>query len=99
MPGDPRVWDLLLRLADQVVGAEAETRIRDVQALVRRMRARQRDGGTDEVLLILSDSAVNRRLVGELREALGDDFATPPRALLAALREGRPLPGSGVILL
>jgi hypothetical protein len=99
MPGDPRVWDLLLRLADHVVGVEAETRVRDVQALVRRIRARERDGGTDAVLLVLSDSAHNRTLVGDLREALGVDFATPPRALLAALREGRPLPGSGVILL
>ena len=32
-------------------------------------------------------------------EALGPEFATSPRAVLKALREGRPIPGSAVILL
>ena len=102
-PGDPRWWDLVLRLIEdqirQVVGVEAETRIRDHQALVRRMHGRQAHGGTDAVLLLLSDSATNRLLVGDLRLALGPEWATTPRALLAVLRVGRPLPGSGVILL
>jgi hypothetical protein len=97
-PGDPRHWDLLLRLGDQRVGVDAETRIRDVQALVRRARTRLRDGGVDYLLLVLGDSAVNRRLVGELRQALGADFVTPPRGILRALRGGRPIPGDGVLL-
>lgn len=97
--GDPRHWDLLLRLGDQRVRVEAETRIRDVQELVRRMRGRERDGGTDAILLALSDSAHNRRLVTELREALGPGYGTSARMLLAALRGGQPLPGSGVVLL
>lgn len=102
-PGDPRWWDVVLKLvtnqARQVVGVEAETRIRDHQALVRRVHGRQTQGGTDVVLLLLSDSAANRPLVDDLRGALGPDWATAPRALLAALRSGRPLPSSGVILL
>jgi transcriptional regulator with XRE-family HTH domain len=102
-PGDSRWWDLVLKLvashARQVVGVEAETRIRDHQALVRRMHGRHAQGGTDVVLLLLSDSAANRLLVGDLRIALGPDWAATPRAVLAALRVGRPLPGSGVILL
>jgi transcriptional regulator with XRE-family HTH domain len=96
--GDPRHWDLLLRLGSQRVGVEAETRIRDVQALVRRMRVRLYEGDVDRMLLVLSDSAINRRLVGELREALGGDFATPPRTILRALRAGEPIPGSGLLL-
>lgn len=35
--GDRRAWDLVLRLAPQRVGVELETRVRDVQWLVRRM--------------------------------------------------------------
>jgi transcriptional regulator with XRE-family HTH domain len=97
-PGDPRSWDLLLRGSRQVIGVEAETRIRDVQELVRRMRGREQDGGTDIVLLVLSDSAHNRRLVAEVREALGERWAATPRAARRALREGGPLPGSGVVL-
>jgi transcriptional regulator with XRE-family HTH domain len=97
--GDRRSWDLLLRLPGQLVGVELETRIRDIQHLVRRIRDRERDGGADVIVLVLSDSAANRRLLTELLEALGEDFATAPRAVLAALRVGRALPGSGVVLL
>ena len=96
--GDPRSWDLLLRLPVQRVGVECETRIRDIQALSRRMHQRERDGGTDVVLLVLSRSAHNRRLVDELRGSLGPGYATSPRRLLAALRNGQPLPGNGVLL-
>ncbi len=102
-PGDRRAWDKLLRLMHaagrHIVGADLESRIRDVQALVRRTRARERDGGVDSILIVLSDSATNRRLVGELIHALGPDYATPRRLIVAALRDGRPLPGCGVILL
>lgn len=98
-PGDRRSWDLLLRLAAQLVGVELETRVRDVQWLTRRMRERERDGGADHVLLVLSASAHNRRVLPELLEALGTEFVTSPRAVLKALREGKPIPGSAVILL
>lgn len=98
-PGDRRSWDLFLRLEAQRVGVELETRVRDVQWLVRRMRERQRDGGADCVLLVLSASAHNRRVLPELLEALGPDFGASPRGELKALREARPVPGSGVILL
>lgn len=97
-PGDPRSWDLLLRRGHYLVGIEAETRIRDVQALVRRMRERARQGGADVIVIILSDSAHNRALVDQLRLALGDDFAASPRVLLRALRAGLPLRGSGVVV-
>jgi hypothetical protein len=81
------------------VGVEAETRVRDVQALTRRVRERERDGGADHVLLVLSDTAHNRRLAAQVREALGERFATSPAAVLAALRAGRPVPGSAVIVM
>lgn len=97
--GDQRSWDILLRLESLLVGVEVETRVRDMQALVRRIRERERDGGVDDVLLVLSDTSHNRELVGQLTEALGPRFRTPPKLILAALRAGRPLPGSGVILI
>ena len=98
-PGDQRSWDALLRRGHYLIGVEAETRIRDLQELVRRMRERVRSGGADEVLLALSASATNRRLAGQLRAALGEPFTTPPRETLRALRLGLELPGSGVVLL
>jgi transcriptional regulator with XRE-family HTH domain len=97
-PGDRRSWDLLLRLDRQLIGLEVETRIRDIQALVRRIRERERDGGVHEIVLVLSDTAHNRLLVGQLREALGQRYTSSPRQILSALRAGRPVPGSGVVL-
>jgi transcriptional regulator with XRE-family HTH domain len=98
--GDLRSWDVFIRLGSAFrVGVEAETRVRDQQELVRRIRQRELHGGADEILLILSDTAHNRRLAGELRDALGPRYSTSPSAIVAAIRAGRPLPGSGVILL
>lgn len=99
LPGDRRSWDLLLRHPEQLIGIEAETRIRDMQYLVRHVRERERDGGVDEIVLLLAESTANRRMLSSLREMLGDRFATPPRGILAALRSGSRVPGSGVVLL
>ena len=97
--GDPRTWDLVLRIAGQIVGVEAETRIRDVQAIARRIHQREGSGGANVIVVVLADTSTNRRLVNQLREALGEHYQTPPRDLLKALRQGQPLPGSGVVLL
>jgi transcriptional regulator with XRE-family HTH domain len=97
--GGQRSWDVLLRLATLLVGVEMVTRVRDVQALVRLIRLRERDGGVDHVLLVLSDSAHNRAMLGQLTDALGPRFLTPPKEILDALRAGRPVPGSGVLLM
>lgn len=97
MRGDDRTWDAVLRLDQARVGVEAETRVRDVQALVRKVRGRERDSGADHIIVLLSDTAHNRRLVGQLREALGDRYATAAGAVLNELRSGLPISGSAVI--
>jgi transcriptional regulator with XRE-family HTH domain len=97
--GDMRAWDLLLRIESQIVGVEAETRIRDVQMIVRKVRLRERDGGVDEILLVLGATRTNRRLVAELKGALGQRYNTPPQSILTSLREGIVVPGSGVLLI
>ena len=97
-PGEARAWDLVLSVRGCVVGVEAETRVRDVQAFVRRIRERERDGGVAVIVIVLAESAHNRRVLPELLEALGPAYATSPRRVLNALREGRALSGSGLIL-
>ena len=98
-PGDRRAWDLLLRLSAQLTGVEAETRIRDMQRLVRHVHRRERDGGVDAIVLLLAATRANRELIDELRLALGPSYSTPPRLILKALRSGQPIPGSGVVML
>lgn len=100
--GEQRAWDKLVRLVGasppHLVGIDIETRVRDIQALTRRTRLRERDGMVDAILIVLSDSANNRRLVDELRRSLGPAYSTSSRATLAALRSGQRLVGSGVII-
>ena len=97
--GDRRAWDLLLRIPDQLVGVEAETRVRDIQAFVRHVRERELEGGADTILIVLAESAHNRSVLPQLIEALGPRYSTSARVLLKALRDGKPLAGSGVILI
>lgn len=100
--GEQRAWDKLLRLTDAApryqVGADIESRVWDIQAIVRRTRARERDGQVDHILIVLADSAHNRRIADELRRALGADYATGSRRIMAALHKGERLSGSGVVL-
>ena len=92
----------LLRLVNvtprHLVGVDIESRVWDVQAIVRRTRARERDGQVDHILIVLADTAHNRRFADELRDSLGPDYATSARRLIKALRVGVQLAGSGVIL-
>jgi transcriptional regulator with XRE-family HTH domain len=97
--GGQRSWDVLLRLGAVLVGVELVTRVRDVQALVRLIRLRERDGGVDHVLLVLSDSAHNRAILAQLLDVLGPRFQTSPRDIGRALREGQPVAGSGVLVM
>jgi len=98
-PGDRRAWDLLLRIPGQIVGVECETRLRDIQAFVRRIRERELDGGADAIVIVLAESAHNRRLLAGLLEALGPRYSSSPRRTFRPLREGKPLAGSGVVLI
>lgn len=102
-PGEQRAWDKLLRLIDTsppyLVGVDLETRIRDVQSVVRRTRGRERDGLVDAILIVVSNSTVNRRLVDELRRALGDGYLSATRGTVRALKAGESLPGGAVLLL
>jgi transcriptional regulator with XRE-family HTH domain len=101
--GEQRAWDKLLRLVDAspryLVGVDIESRVWDVQAMVRRTRARERDGQVDAILIVLADTAHNRRVADELRSVLGPAYATGPRRLFGGLRAGERLVGSGVVLL
>ena len=102
--GDRRAWDKLLRLVGASppyrVAVEIETRVTDIQALVRRTRGRERDGGADAILIVLAGTPHNRRLVvDEVRAWLGVDYGTQPRHVLSALRSGQRLVGSGVVLI
>jgi transcriptional regulator with XRE-family HTH domain len=98
IPGDLRSADVVLNGRSFGVLIEAETRLYDVQALERRIGAKQRDLGLDRVVLLLADTATNRRAVSLITE-LTRRFPVPARACLKALADGRDPGGDSIVFL
>lgn len=97
--GDRRAWDLVAVGAGWRHGFEAETRVRDHQALVRRIGLKARDsGGIRGVSLLLLDSRHNRDYVSMHAATLAEAFPIPSSVALAALRSGVD-PGAGSVIL
>ena len=97
--GDLRAWDGLLRLGQERWGVEAETRIGDLQARLRSLQLKRRDGGVDGVILLLNDSRHHRSLVREHRALLLGVCPADGQEALEAIEAGRPPRGDALILL
>lgn len=97
--GDLRAWDGHCRFGRVVVGVEAETRLVDIQAVDRRIGLKARDAGIAIVILLVADTVTNRRRLAEHREALRASFPLDTRAVLAAVRAGRPPHAGGIVVL
>jgi transcriptional regulator with XRE-family HTH domain len=94
-----RAWDLLIHTVPSPVGVEAETRLRDVQALQRRLALKQRDGGIESVVLLVSDTASNRRALSLHGDDLRPTFPLSGRQVLTALGAGRTPSANGVLVI
>jgi transcriptional regulator with XRE-family HTH domain len=99
IPGDLRAWDGLATFPDGAVAVDAESRLRDAQALDRRMGLKQRDGAVDRVILLVNDTAWNRRVMRAARDALRGRFPADGRELLRAIRAGHAPGRSGILVL
>jgi transcriptional regulator with XRE-family HTH domain len=99
IPRDPRAWDLVLGVRPDPTGVEAESRIRDVQALQRGIELKQRDGAMARVILLLNDTATNRRVLELHRPDLAGTFPLGGRAILEALRGGRTPSANGILVI
>jgi len=94
-----------LRSADGVAGAtdfdaivEAETRLHDIQATERRLRAKQRDLGATRAILLVADTRHNRAVIAAVPD-LKRQFPVGTRACLAALGKGRDPGGDCLVIL
>jgi transcriptional regulator with XRE-family HTH domain len=99
LPYDQRAWDVLLTVDGRRIGVAAETRLRDVQALLRREQAKARDDGVDSLLLIAADTLANRRALKEAQDALAADLPLRTREVMSALRRGDAPTTSGIVVL
>jgi hypothetical protein len=99
-PGDLRGWDSNVFRGTARVAVEAETRIRDGQALERRLALKLRDDPRiDIVILLVADTAANRRALPLIREQLRSMFPADGREVLAALTTGELPTRSGIVML
>jgi hypothetical protein len=87
---DSRAWDGVIDFDGERDAVEAETRIRDGQAMWRRVALKRRDDSTiSHVFLLVADTPANRRAIGEIRELLRPDLPLDSRRVLSALAKGR----------
>lgn len=99
IPGDQRAWDGRIEGPDGRASVECEARLRDIQAVSRKIAHKQRDDpGAGVVILVVNRTAFNRRVLAAHREALRAQFPLDGAAIARALRSGRIPPASGIIL-
>ncbi|HEX5014285.1 MAG TPA: helix-turn-helix domain-containing protein [Candidatus Limnocylindrales bacterium] len=96
--GDRRAWDVEIGGGGWRAVVDAESRLRDVQALSRRITLKARDDGSDLVILLVADTRQNRQILRLAAPDLAGFFTTLGRQILAALSGARP-PGSGIVVL
>jgi transcriptional regulator with XRE-family HTH domain len=107
--GDLRAWDgwiggfddpgLGRARAGPGLPVDAETRLHDVQALLRRLTLKLRDSGMEHVLLVVSDTRSNRHALAASADILATVFPISPRRTLAALAAGQHPGGSALVFL
>lgn len=98
-PGDLRAWDLV-GIADGLrVACDAETRLRDLQALDRRLSLKQRDSGFDRVALVVADTRWNRSVVRAHQDWVRERFPVPSARALELLGAAVEPPGDALVLL
>ena len=98
-PGDLRAWDATAVCPTCRIAVEAETRLRDVQALDRRLALKERDGGMDRLVLLVLDSRSNRDVIRLHGEILAVRFPVPAGRALELLGAGVDPSGNALILL
>jgi transcriptional regulator with XRE-family HTH domain len=102
-PGDLRAWDAVVSGAGPTgrwrCAVEAETRPTDIQALDRKLALKERDGGADRLILLLSNTRHNRAFVHGPFDSLRGRFPLDGRRALELLAAGVDPGGNAVILL
>lgn len=100
IPRDFRSWDAQIWFGRGRVSVEAETRVRDAQAMWRRTAMKLRDDPTvDHVVLLVADTPANRRAMALVRELLRSELPLDTRSVVGALEAGRSPGANGIAFL
>ncbi len=98
-PGELRAWDAEISCVDGPVQIEAETRLRDIQALDRRLALKIEDGGAERVILLLADTRTNRDALRASESQLRARFPIRQFEILDTFGAGRRPAGNGIVML
>jgi hypothetical protein len=97
---DRRAWDANLSVADEIDALEAETRVRDGQALWRKVQLKRGDDPRVRfVIILVADTHANRGAIAAVRESLRDELPLDGRTILHRLGRGESPGGSGIVFL
>jgi transcriptional regulator with XRE-family HTH domain len=98
--GDQRAWDVVIGgLSGPDLPVDAETRLHDPQAQLRRVTLKLRDSGFDRMLWLIADTRYNRAALRAVGHLLVGDFPLSARAALRALAAGHTPDASAIVLL
>lgn len=97
--GDLRAWDAGIVAPDLKIGVDAETRLRDVQAVDRRVMLKLRDSGFDRAIVLVSATRSNRVTLREFGVSLRANYPIASVTALRALAAGDDPGGNSVIVL
>jgi transcriptional regulator with XRE-family HTH domain len=95
---DQRSWDAMLTGPGWRFGVEAETAPGDAQALIRRLRLKERDGAVDGIFLIVRETRRVREFLAAAHDVLTPVFPVSARVALASLRAGSRPSGNAVLV-
>ncbi len=97
---DLRAWDGRVSDGTRTASIEGESKLHDTQAISRRIALKARDDpGAGVVILVVNQTAHNRRILAVHREALRSQFPLDGGAIARALRAGTVPAAVGIILL
>lgn len=97
--GDLRAWDAALVGPRLTIGIDAETRVRDLQAVDRRVMLKLRDSGFDRAVLLVASTRSNRAALHQAGLSLQANYPIGTRAAVIALAAGQDPGGNCLIVL
>jgi transcriptional regulator with XRE-family HTH domain len=100
-PADQRAWDALARhtRSGTTILVEAETRMGDVQALLRRLALKRDASPRSRLVLLVTDSRANRDAIAIAADELATEFPIQTRGALRRLMTGSDPGGDCLVVL
>ena len=94
---EQRAWDAVLFGHGRRTAIELEMRLRDMQALIRRIDLKRRDDPAEGFILVVADTRNNRRVLAEFASLFVDLRRLRPSEVRRALAAGQH-PPTGIVL-